>query len=57
MINELQIKEEIMKGDYRNEAEDAYVKLLESDSKKNKVLRIGMLATYTFLLIVSILVI
>ena len=57
MINELQIKEEIMKGDYRNEAEDSYVKLLESESKKNKVLRIGMIATYSFLLIISILVI
>ena len=54
---ELKLKEEILKGDYRNEAEDEYVKMIEADSKKNLLLKLSMGAIYIFLLIVSLFVV
>ncbi|MCB9207816.1 MAG: hypothetical protein H6612_04445 [Ignavibacteriales bacterium] len=46
-----------MKGDYRNEAEDAYVKMIEKDTKKSLMLKIGMGAIYISLLIISLFVV
>jgi len=54
---DLKLKEEIAKGDYRSEAEDEYVKMLEADSKKNLFLRIGMGTVYVFLLIISLFIV
>ncbi len=46
-----------MKGDYRNEDDDEYIKMLESDTKKNLFLKIGMGTFYILLLIVSLFVV
>jgi len=54
---ELKLKEELAKGDFRNEAEDEYVKMLEADSKKNLFLKIGMGAIYISLLVISLFII
>lgn len=54
---ELKLKEELAKGDYRNEAEDEYVKMLEADSKKNLFLKIGMGAIYVSLLVISLFIV
>jgi hypothetical protein len=54
---ESKLKEELYKGDYRNEAEDEYVKMLEADSKKNLILKIGMGAIYISLLVISLFVV
>ena len=54
---DLKLKEELSKGDYRNEAEDEYVKMLEADSKKNLLLKIGMGAIYISLLVISLFVV
>ena len=51
------LKEEILKGDYRNDTEDEYVKMLEADSRKNLLLRIGMGTIYFLILIISLFVI
>lgn len=48
------LKKELEKGDYRNEAEDEYVKMLETDTKRNTFLRVGMGTLYIFLLVVSL---
>jgi hypothetical protein len=58
MMNfELKLKEELLKGDYRNEAEDEYVKMIEADSKRSLLLKIGMGTIYIFLLVVSLFII
>ena len=54
---ELRLKEELKKGDYRNEAEDEYVKMLEADSKKNLYIKIGMGTLYISLLIISLFIV
>ncbi|MDX1702022.1 MAG: hypothetical protein R3250_15455 [Melioribacteraceae bacterium] len=54
---ELRLKEELKRGDYRNEAEDEYVKMLEADSKKNLFIKIGMGTIYISLLIISLFII
>ena len=46
----LKLKEELLKGDFRNEDEDEYVKKLEDDSKKSIIFKIGMGAFYLTLL-------
>jgi len=51
------MKEEIMKGDFRSEDEDLYVKMLEADSKKSLALKIGMGTFYILLLIVSLFIV
>ncbi len=51
------LRNEIEKGDYRNETEDEYVKMLEADSKKNLFLKFGMGAFYIALLVVSLFVV
>lgn len=54
---EVKLKEDLLKGDYRNEAEDEYVKMIEADSKKNLLLRIGMGAIYVSLLVISLFIV
>lgn len=54
---ELRLKEELNKGDYRNESEDEYVKMIEADSKKNLFIKIGMGTLYISLLIISLFII
>ena len=54
---DVKLREELSKGDYRNEAEDAYVKMLEADSRKNLFLKIGMGTIYISLLIISLFII
>ena len=54
---ELRLKEELNKGDYRNEAEDEYVKMLEADSRKNLFIKVGMGTIYISLLIISLFII
>jgi len=53
----LKLKEELSKGDYRNEAEDEYVKKLEANSKKNLRMKIVMGTFYLLILIISLFVI
>jgi hypothetical protein len=53
----LKLKEELLKGDFRNEDEDEYVKLLAEDSKKSLIFKIGMGVFYLTLLIVSLFVV
>lgn len=54
---DLNLKNAIEKGDYRSEAEDEYVKMLEADSKKNLIFKFGMGAFYIALLIVSLFIV
>lgn len=54
---ELKLKEELAKGDYRNEDEDEYIKMLEADSKKNFFLKVGIGAIYISLLIISLFIV
>ncbi len=53
----LQMQQSIEAGDFKSEDEDEYVKMLEADSKKNLVLKIGVGAVYVMLLIVSLFVV
>ena len=48
------LKKELEKGDFRNEAEDEYIKMLEAGTKKNAFLRVGMGTLYILLLLVSL---
>ena len=54
---DLKLKEELLKGDYRNEAEEEYVKMIEADTKKNLLVKISMGTIYVALLIVSLFII
>lgn len=54
MSFDISLKKEIEKGDYRSEAEDEYVKMIESDTKKSLFLRVGMGTFYILLLLVSL---
>jgi len=51
------LKEELLKGDFRNENEDDYVKKLKADNKKSTLLKIGMGTTYILLLLISLFII
>ena len=53
---DISMKKEIMKGDFKSEDEDLYVKMLENNTKKNFILKVGMGAAYILLLIVSLFV-
>lgn len=53
----IQMQRTIEQGDFRNEDEDEYVKMLEADSKKNLVVKIAVGAVYLALLIVSLFVV
>ena len=53
----LQMQRSIEHGDFKNEDEDEYVKMLEADSKKNLVLKISVGAVYIVLLVVSLFVV
>ncbi len=53
----LKLKEELLKGDFRNEDEDEYVKLLSEDSRKSLIFKVGMGVFYLTLLIVSLFVV
>ena len=53
----LQMQQSIEAGDFKSEDEDEYVKMLEADSKKNLVLKIGVGAVYIILLVVSLFVV
>lgn len=54
MSFDISLKKELEKGDYRNEAEDAYVKMIEADTKKSLFLRVGMSTFYIILLLASL---
>ena len=54
---DINTRNEILKGDFRNEAEDSYIRILEQGSKKNRLVRIGMVTTYSILIILSLLVV
>ena len=54
---DIKLKEELSKGDYRNEAEDDYVKMIEADTKKNLFLKVAMGTIYIFLLIISLFIV
>lgn len=54
---DLKLKEELLKGDFRNENEDDYVKKLEADTKKSTLLKIGMGTTYILLILISLFII
>ena len=53
----LKLKEEISKGDYRSEEEDNYIKMLEAESKRNLLLKIGMASVYLIILVFSLFII
>jgi hypothetical protein len=57
MSYEERLKADIMMGDFKCEDEDEYIKMLESDSKKNLLLKIGMGAFYILLLVVSLFIV
>lgn len=54
---DLKLKEDILKGDYKSENEDEYVKMLEADSKKDYLLKVGMGAFYIVLLVISLFIV
>lgn len=54
---DLKLKEEILKGDFRNEDEDEYVKLLAEDSRKSLIFKVGMGVFYLTLLVISLFVV
>jgi hypothetical protein len=54
MSYEEKLKVDIMMGDFKSEDEDEYVKMLESDSKKNLLIKVSMGAFYILLLVVSL---
>ena len=54
---DLKLREELAKGDFRNEVEDEYVKMLEADNRKNLFLKVGMGTIYISLLIISLFII
>ena len=54
---DLKLKEEILKGDFRNEDEDEYVKLLAEDSRKSLIFKVGMGVFYLTLLVMSLFVV
>ena len=54
---DLKLREELAKGDFRNEVEDEYVKMLEADNRKNLFLKVGMGTGYISLLIISLFII
>jgi hypothetical protein len=47
----------IEQGDFRNEDEDEYVKMLEADSKKNLFVKVAVGTVYVVLLVVSLFVV
>lgn len=51
------LKEALAKGDFRNEDEDSYVKMLEKDTKKNLYIKIGVGALYISLLLASLFIV
>ena len=53
----LKLKEELLKGDYKSETEDEYVKNLKTGSRKNTMLVIGMGALYIIILIISLIIV
>ena len=53
----IKLKEEISRGDYRNEEEDDYVKKIEADSKKSLFLKIAMGTVYILLIVISLFII
>ena len=53
----LQMQRTIEGGDFRNEDEDEYVKMLEADSKKNLFVKIAVGTVYITLLIISLFVV
>jgi len=57
MIEDSKLKEEIMKGDYISDAEDAYVKMVEAESKRSRIVKISMGTFYILLLVVSLFIV
>ncbi len=53
----IQMQRTIEQGDFRNEDEDEYVKMLEADSKKNLFVKVAVGAVYVVLLVVSLFVV
>ena len=53
----IQMQRTIEKGDFRNEDEDEYVKMLEADSKKNLFVKIAVGTVYVVLLVISLFVV
>lgn len=51
------LKEALAKGDFRNEDEDLYVKMLEKDTKKNLYIKIGVGTLYISLLLASLFIV
>jgi hypothetical protein len=50
-------KQDLLGGDYKNQKNDEYIKLLEEDSKKNRFLKIGMGTIYILLMLISLFII
>ena len=50
------MREDILLGDHTKE-EDDYTKLLEADSRRNRLLKIGMGTFYILLLVISLFII
>lgn len=53
----LKLKKELLKGDYKNENEDDYVKSLKTGARKNTMLIIGMGTIYLIILIISLIIV
>ena len=51
---DLRVKEEIFKGDFEAGENDEYLKSIEYDSKKNRILKISMGVIYVSLLVISL---
>lgn len=52
-----EIKEQILRGDYKSEAEEEYVKKLKKTSKRELFVKIGLGTLYIALLLGSLLVV
>ncbi len=53
----IQMQRTIEQGDFRNEDEDEYVKMLEADSKKNLFVKVAVGTVYVVLLVISLFVV
>ena len=51
------LRKELSKGDFKSETEDEYVKMLEANSKRDMLLRVGMGTFYLLLLIISLFIV
>ena len=55
MNSNLKLREELSKGDFNNDAEDEYIKMLDAHFKKKLFLKVGLGTFYFLILMISLL--